>query len=293
MSPEDEALYGRICEMQARGAFMLDITAALGVTKEEVRRVCAAYREEAHITAAAQRERFGQTAERARVEEVESAYVDLHEAIGVVVRRMPDGVILAATMTDGWIGGGGRLLHDSDKNDAQMIGTYGPDWRTVRPRVSETFRRADHILEKVLASGRVDGFGVSVAAPERGQRPIEPHEWASRRLDARHGLLATPPGKRFDTHPPIRDVLVSVKDLKRECGAMITSEVSAPPDLESMLRELRHENPNLTRTAAEEIAPNRGAIEKREEIRRMWKRVGGSSTPGPKGPRKNRAVPPA
>ena len=51
MSPEDEALNGRIREMQARGALMADITAALGVTKEEVWRIC----DEARPMAPAQR----------------------------------------------------------------------------------------------------------------------------------------------------------------------------------------------------------------------------------------------
>ena len=100
-------------------------------------------------------------------------------------------------------------------------------------------------------------------------------------------------GKVRQTHPAIFDVLVSVEDLKRECAPMIASEDLAAPDLESVLRELRHENPNLTQTAAEKMARDRGAIEDRQEIRRMWKTLGGSSTPGPKGPRKNRAAPTA
>jgi hypothetical protein len=145
--------------------------------------------------------------------------------------------------------------------------------------------------KKVLRSGCIGGFGVSASARQKGHRPIEPHEWASRQLDVRCGLLATPPGKRFDTHPHILDVLVSVEDLKRECAAMITNEDSVAPDLESVLRELRHENPSVTQTAAEKIARERGALGGRPEIRRIWKTLGGSSAPGPKGPRKNRAEP--
>jgi hypothetical protein len=231
MSPKDEALHGRIRAMQARGALMVDITAALGITKEKVWCLCVAYHREPHMVAAAQREPYRQTAERIRLEEPELAYIDLPyvdllEAVRVVVRLMPDGEALASRMTDGWLRGGGRLLYDSDEytRGAIMAQIYGSDWRTVRPRVVAAYERAVRILERVLSSGRVPGIGVSAVARKNGQRPIEPHEWASRQLHIRDGLLATPPGKWFDTHPRILDVLVSVEDLKRECAAII-----APP----------------------------------------------------------------
>ena len=167
MSPEDEALYGRICEMQARRAFMVDITAALGVTEEEVRRICAAYRERRRTSRRRRNaSRYGQTAERVRLEEAESAYVDLHQAVRVIVRLMPDAAVLAARMTDGWIRGGRRLLYDgdNDKNDAQMVGTYGPDWRTVRPRVLETMSAPS------VSSKRCFPLGASAASASRLRR---------------------------------------------------------------------------------------------------------------------------
>ena len=75
-------------------------------------------------------------------------------------------------------------------------------------------------------------------------------------------------------------------------AAMIASEDSAAPDLESVLRDALR-NPNLTQTAAEKIARERGVFEKREKIRATFKRLGGSTKKGPRGPRKNRAAPAA
>ena len=295
MSPEDEALHGRIREMQAAGALMCDVTAALGVTKEEVWRVCAAYRErEYEMAMAARRERYRQTPEGVRLEEAKSAYVDLHEAVRVVVRLMSGGEPLAQKMTDRWITGGfifwdapneastkerqslaaeggraadgasevhlrvqpvrddltldervalmvrnrattahitaecgiteeqmweiiGRLRRESqaeDKpkgdyrvDDRLMCRLYGDDWRTLKPRVFAAFYQAVRVLGDVLHLGGVAGVGVSAAAHEKCQRPIEPHEWASRSLRIRRGMLDTPAGKNRQTHPPILDVL--------------------------------------------------------------------------------------
>jgi len=68
---------------------------------------------------------------------------------------------------------------------------------------------------------------------------------------------------------------------------------AAAADLEAILREALRDNPKLTQTEAEKIAPERGAVEPREKIRALFKHLGGSSKPGPRGPRKNRATPSA
>jgi hypothetical protein len=47
---------------------------------------------------------------------------------------------------------------------------------------------------------------------------------------------------------------VFVEELKRKCAAMIASEDSSPPDLESVLRGALRDNPSLTQKAAEKIA---------------------------------------
>ena len=72
-----------------------------------------------------------------------------------------------------------------------------------------------------------------------------------------------------------------------------TGPHAAAADLEAILREAKRQDPNLTQSAAEKIARERGAIEPREKIRALLKRLGGSSKPGPRGPRKNRADPTA
>ena len=71
------------------------------------------------------------------------------------------------------------------------------------------------------------------------------------------------------------------------------SETAVAADLKSILREALRDNPNLTQTEAEKIARDRGAIETREKIRDVLKNLGGSTKPGPRGPRKNRAGPAA
>jgi hypothetical protein len=220
-------------------------------------------------------------------------YVDLREAVRVLVRLMQsDGELLAEKMADEWIVGG-YLRWNSDNypdDDPSMIRQYGLEWRVMRQRVVDAYGRAIRVLEKLLASGRVRGVGVSAAGRDIGQRLIEAHEWASHQLEIRRNLLATPTRKEPERLPPILDVLVSAEDLKRECAAMLASETLAAPDLESMLRELRLKNPNLTQTAAEKIARERGALGRRQQFRDLWKTLGGSSKPGPRGPRKNRAA---
>jgi hypothetical protein len=64
-------------------------------------------------------------------------------------------------------------------------------------------------------------------------------------------------------------------------------------DLEAVLREALHKNPNLTQVEALGIARDAGAIEPRDKIRAMHTSLGGSTKPGPRGPRKNRAGPAA
>jgi hypothetical protein len=61
-------------------------------------------------------------------------------------------------------------------------------------------------------------------------------------------------------------------------------------EIESLLREQLLENPNLTGNDAFKIARERGAIMPREKIREIYRSLGGSTKPGPKGPRKNRAT---
>jgi hypothetical protein len=223
-------------------------------------------------------------------------YVDLHEAVRVVMRLMRDGERLAALITDDWIVLGFREWNAANNpaNDGSLTQQFGADWRMVRPRAFAAYWRAIGVLEKVLASGRVRGTGVPGAERQAGRRPINREEWGLRRLDIRRGLLTTSAGR--EPEPPILDVLLSVDDLKREAASalvQIEREAKGEPNLESILREAMREAPKLTQKRAFEIARKAGAKEPRAIIRDLLKTLGGSDIPGPKGPRSNRAAPSA
>ena len=101
-------------------------------------------------------------------------------------------------------------------------------------------------------------------------------------------MLDTPAGRNPRTRPPILDVLVFVEELKRKCAAMIASEDSSPPDLESVLRGALRDNPSLTQKAAEKIARECGAVEGRDTIRDLLEQLTGLRKPGPKAGEKSR-----
>jgi hypothetical protein len=81
---------------------------------------------------------------------------------------------------------------------------------------------------------------------------------------------------------------VFVEELKRKCAAMIASEDSSPPDLESVLRGALRDNPSLTQKAAEKIARECGAVEERDTIRDLLEQLTGLRKPGPKAGEKSR-----
>ena len=84
-------------------------------------------------------------------------------------------------------------------------------------------------------------------------------------------------------------VLVSREDVQREFPY---AEPSAP-DLKAILSEAIRREPNLGQREAFKIARDAGAKEPRKKILDLLKTLGGSRKPGPKGPRKNCATPPA
>jgi hypothetical protein len=96
------------------------------------------------------------------------------------------------------------------------------------------------------------------------------------------------PRRNPRTRPPILDVLVFVEELKRKCAAMIASEDSSPPDLESVLRGALRDNPSLTQKAGEKIARECGAVEERDTIRDLLEQLTGLRKPGPKAGEKSR-----
>jgi hypothetical protein len=148
-------------------------------------------------------------------------YVDLHEAVRVVVRLMPDGDVLAAKMTNEWIVEGyGRFDAPDDAPDDLMVRVYGadwqsgrdgesvrqrvvaaydeaarlmvqmygPDWRSIQPRVIAAFWKAEYLLHQILPTSRVEGYGASDDAPSV-IRKIAPHDWSSLRLNVNRGIL--------------------------------------------------------------------------------------------------------
>lgn len=149
-------------------------------------------------------------------------YVDLHEAVRIVVRLMPDGPALASKITNEWIMEGlGRFDAPDDGSDdfmvrlsgpdwksgpdwesvrsrvdaaydaaaGQMVRLYGQDWRDVRPRVIGAFEKAVGLLRQLARTGRIHGVGISDATPKPGRRDITQDEWSSLRLNIPRGTL--------------------------------------------------------------------------------------------------------
>jgi hypothetical protein len=124
---------------------------------------------------------------------------------------MPDGEALASRMTDEWIREGyGHWNSDKYPDDApHMIRLYGPDWRSMRPRVIAAFNEAVRLLNQILPTGRVEGY----TTKKKRERKIKLHEWSSRRLNISRGLLEAP-------HlPAIPIVQLNREDLIREATA--------------------------------------------------------------------------
>ncbi len=167
-------------------------------------------------------------------------YVDLLEAVRIVVRLMPDGHALASKITNEWIKEGlGRFDAPEDDPDDYMVRAYGQDWpsrpdwesarrrviasyeaaaegmvrlygddwREMRPRVIAAFGKAVGLLHELLRTGRIHGVGVSDAMPKSERREIELHEWSSLQLNIGHGILEAA------HHPAIRAVLINREQL--------------------------------------------------------------------------------
>jgi hypothetical protein len=160
-----------------------------------------------------------------------ASFVDLREAVRVVVRLMPDGETLARFMPDAWIKGGiarwagvVRLTPEmiiEGANDPTMVALYGKDWRAVRPKVVSAYGKACALLDEILPSGKVCGIGVPCAREGELAREIAAHEWSTLSIDLNRNLLATPPSKSFADFPAIRSVTVSMEDIKREVRTVL------------------------------------------------------------------------
>jgi hypothetical protein len=114
-------------------------------------------------------------------------------------------------------------------------------------------------------------------------------DWKALEISERGGVLVA-----VSQEPDLREkclcVLVSREDVQREFPS---APAPSAPDLKAILSEAIRMKPNLGQREAVEIARDAGAKEPREKIRDLLKTLGGTRKPGPKGPRKNCATPPA
>ena len=121
------------------------------------------------------------------------SYVDLREAVRVIVRRMAGGGDTpAGEMTHDWIKGYGRYAW-SNAFDA-----------LENERLVRSYYAAVKLLDEILPKALVRGTGVRATLlgvlPEV-RREITEEEWSSRTVNVRRGTLDTPAGENF-THRP-------------------------------------------------------------------------------------------
>lgn len=123
---------------------------------------------------------------------VEKAWIDLREAVRVVVRYLPDGSgPLAELITDEFI----RFEHprfwgcpSPSDDDPQMVDRYGRDWRRRLSEARALYQRASRILVAVLEQGAVPGKGRRL--DERGQRDIGADVWCTACIDIHETQLS-------------------------------------------------------------------------------------------------------
>ena len=167
-----------------------------------------------------------------------------------------------------------------------FVGTFREIWREDSFETS----RALASLCRTLEAGTLIATGIDSTSGTR--REIRPLEWCDLQLVG-IGLAAPELYRRGSStadlatlaKPEFRELLVRREEVLRA--------FAESADLEAELREALHKNPKLTQSEASKIARNAGAIEPRDKIREMLKSLGGSTKPGPHGPRKNRAGPAA
>ena len=180
-----------------------------------------------------------------------------------------------------------------------IVGTFREIWR--ESAFSFETCRASASLWRTLEAGTLIATGIDATSGIR--REIRPLEWCDLQsvgIDLaapelyRRGLSAADLATRAE--PEFRELLVRREDVLRvfpENAGETEDQSVSPCDLEAVLREAIDQNPKLTQEQALKIARDAGAIEPREKIRDMLKSLGGSTKPGPRGPRQNRAGPAA
>jgi hypothetical protein len=136
-------------------------------------------------------------------------WVDLPEAIRVVVRLSRDGSRLASVMTRrGW---------DHYNHPASVKLRLGPKWVALFPRAQAAREKAASVLITVLKAGRVSGTGAytATALPHApiDVKAIAGDHWRRATVDFWRNEIRITAGP----FPIIHDVLVCAEDVRREC----------------------------------------------------------------------------
>ncbi len=132
----------------------------------------------------------------------------------------------------------------------------------------------------------------SATPPTLGMRQeIPPEQAASMYPSFDKGGIYTDGILRLSNRPSFRwnDIVLATADIDR-----LWPLKPIGVDLHGLIRaEIKHNGRAISQNRAEKIARQNGAKENREKIRETLKAIQGPQKSGPKGPRKNRAAPPA
>ena len=138
-----------------------------------------------------------------------TSWVDLPEAVRMVVRLCPDGPRLAGIMTSkDW---------DHYEHPRSVEERLGPEWVTSFPRAQAARDVAVSVLRTALKTGRVSGTGAYIAMAARHApvdvKTIAEDHWRRATVDFWKNTLRITGGP----FPIIRDVLLCAEDVRREC----------------------------------------------------------------------------
>jgi hypothetical protein len=177
----------------------------------------------------------------------------------------------------------------STRNDEpESLSEHGPEesQRQEQPEGDEgalarhpPFPIEDHLLQ-LLRAGRIKSLGKRPSEPRHQE--LSAADWMGLEIAELVGLSVA------KSEATCLFVTLSQSDVVREFPALPIKPKS--PDLMTVLHdEIEAKGAILTQAEAEKFARKAGVTEGRKKNPRALKALGGSSTAGPKGPRKNRS----
>jgi hypothetical protein len=177
----------------------------------------------------------------------------------------------------------------STRNDEpESLSEHGPEesQRQEQPEGDEgalarhpPFPIEDHLLQ-LLRAGRIKSLGKRPSEPRHQE--LSAADWMGLEIAELVGLSVA------KSEATCLFVMLSQSDVVREFPALPIKPKS--PDLMTVLHdEIEAKGAILTQAEAEKFARKAGVTEGRKKNPRALKALGGSSTAGPKGPRKNRS----